>query len=260
MAGHREEAAGLAFLARAGEVLSASLEWEETLEHVARLAVPEIADWVFVEILQEDGSIDRMAVAHADPAKEALVREFARRYPLDPKSPVGSPKVIRTGEPELMSEIPDEFLEQAAEDEDHLRILREVGFCSAMIVPLTARGRTFGDLALAAAESGHTFDEEDLAFAQALASRCALAVDNARLYRDAQAAARVRRRQALEVNDRIVQRLSVAKYALERTTGPDPRMAIHEALEAARDLVDALLEDIEAETGEVKPGDVRQAD
>lgn len=260
MAARRDEAAGLAFLARAGEVLSASLEWEETLEQVARLAVPEVADWVFVEMLQDDGSIARLAVAHADPAKEALVREFAERYPLDPDSPVGSPKVIRTGEPELLTDIPDEFLQQAAVDEDHLRILREVGFCSAMVVPLTARGRTIGDLALAAAESGRRFDEDDLAFAMALASRCALGIDNARLYREAQAAARTRRRHALEVNDNIVQRLSVAKYALERAGGPDARLAIHEALEAARDLVDALLEDIEAETGELRPGDVRQQD
>lgn len=123
------------FLAQAGVLLESSLDSEATLEHIARLAVPNLADWAFVEIVQEDGSIKRSAMAHADASKEALVREYDRRYPIDPEAAVGSAKVIRTGKPELITEVSDELLESAAQDPEHLRILRELGFRSVMIVP-----------------------------------------------------------------------------------------------------------------------------
>ena len=174
-----------ALLARAGVVLETSLDYETTLEHVARLAVPETADWMFVELVQEDGSIKRVAMAHSDPEKEALVREYDKRYPINPDAPEGSAKVIRTGRAELVKEIPDAMLEAVAEDAEHLRILRELGFCSAMVVPLRARNRTLGDLALVSAESGRRYGEADLAVIQELATRCGLAIDNARLYREA---------------------------------------------------------------------------
>jgi serine phosphatase RsbU (regulator of sigma subunit) len=109
--------------------------------------------------------------------------EFVDRYPLDPGAPVGSPKVIRTGEAELIEELPDEFLVAAAQDEDHLRILRELGFVSVCIVPLVARGRVLGDIALATdSESGRRLGPETLVLARELADRCALALDNAMLY------------------------------------------------------------------------------
>ena len=171
-----------ALLARAGQLLSTALSVQETADLVAQLVVPEIADWCFVELVQEDGGIARVAMAHRDPEKERWVRAAAERYPLDPSSPVGSPKVIRTGEPDLVPELPDEWLVAAAQDEEHLRILREVGFASVCIVPLTARGRTLGDIALATAESGRRYGPETLALAEALADRCALALDNAMSY------------------------------------------------------------------------------
>jgi diguanylate cyclase (GGDEF)-like protein/PAS domain S-box-containing protein len=174
-----------AFLNDAGVLLESSLDYEATLSQIAQLAVPRLADWAFVEILQEDGSIERLSMAHSDPAKEALVREYDRRYPINPDAPEGSAKVIRTGRPDLLKEIPDEMLEAVAEDPEHLRILRELGFRSAMVVPLRARGRTLGDIALVSAESGRLYDEDDLAMTQELAIRCALAIDNARLYEEA---------------------------------------------------------------------------
>jgi serine phosphatase RsbU (regulator of sigma subunit)/PAS domain-containing protein len=118
---------------------------------------------------------------HVDPAKRELVVEYDRRYPLDPDSPVGSPKVIRTGEPELMPEIPDALWETVAQDPEQLRIMRAVGMVSAMVVPLRVRGTVIGDIALTMAESGRRYDENDLVRAQELADRCALAIDNARL-------------------------------------------------------------------------------
>jgi serine phosphatase RsbU (regulator of sigma subunit) len=175
---HRRDA----LMARASHLLSSALSVHEVADLVAQLAVPELADWCFVE-LARDGAIDRVVSRHRDPAKEPFIAEFDRAFPLDPDSPVGSPKVIRTGEPELIGEIPDEFLVQAAQNEEHLRLLREVGFKSACIVPLIARGRILGDLALATdGESGRRFGPDTLDVARELADRCALALDNAMLY------------------------------------------------------------------------------
>ena len=144
--------------------------------------MPAYADWCFVELLRSDGTIDRVVMEHVEPAKRELMVEYDKRYPLDPDSAVGSPKVIRTGEPDLIPEIPDELWQAAAQDPEHLRILRELGMVSAMVVPLRVRGTVIGDIALVAAESGRRYDEGDLERAQQLADRCALAIDNARLY------------------------------------------------------------------------------
>ena len=185
------------FLVRSGALLETSLDYETTLERIARLAVPEIADWAFVELVQDDGSIKRVAMVHSDPAKEVLIREYARRYPINPDAPAGSAKVIRTGEPDLLKEIPDAMLQAVAEDEEHLRILRELGFHSALVVPLRARDRIIGDLALVTAESGRSYDEIDLPVIQELATHCALAIDNARLYAEAREREEELRRHAL---------------------------------------------------------------
>ena len=175
---HRRDA----LMARASHLLSSALTVQEVADLVAQLAVPELADWCFVE-LARDGRIDRVASRHRDPRKASLIAEFDRSFPLDPSSPVGSPKVIRTGEPELIGEIPDELLAQAAMSEEHLEMLREVGFKSVCIVPLVARGRILGDLALATDdESGRRFGPDTLDIARGLADRCAVALDNAALY------------------------------------------------------------------------------
>jgi serine phosphatase RsbU (regulator of sigma subunit) len=178
LAHHRD-----AVMARAGQLLSTALSVRETADLVAALVVPEIADWCFVELVREDGAIDRVSWLHRDAAKTHWLAEYERRYPLDPDAPVGSPHVIRTGEPELIPVLPDEFLVAAAQDEEHLRILREVGFVSVCIVPLVARGRVLGDIALATDnESGRRFGPETLTLARELADRCALALDNAMVY------------------------------------------------------------------------------
>jgi PAS domain S-box-containing protein len=171
-------------LAEIGAMLARSLDLDETVQTIARLAVPRLADWCFVELLRDDGSIDRAAIQATDPEVLEQAREYDRRYPLDPDSPVGSPRVIRTGEPDLQREIPDEFLVAAAQDAEHLEILRSLGFRSSMIVPLRTGGRVIGDLALVSADSGRRYDEGDLGAAQELADRCALYLENARLYQE----------------------------------------------------------------------------
>jgi PAS domain S-box-containing protein len=165
--------------------LTASLDLAETLAAVGRAAVPEYADWCFVELLMPDGHIDRVAIEHRDPAKLAFAEEYDRRYPIDPDAPMGSAAVIRSGRPELIPELTDEMLATVAADPEQLRLLRGAGLRSSIVVPLQVRGTTIGDLALVYAESGRTYADADLPVVQALADRCALAIDNARLHSEA---------------------------------------------------------------------------
>jgi PAS domain S-box-containing protein len=173
---------GQRFLGEAGAMLASSLDYETTLANVARLAVPQVADWCGVDVLDEDGDIRHVVVAHTDPAKVDMAVEHQRRYPVDPNEETGVPNVLRTGEPELYPDIPDEMLVEGARDEEQLAMLRELGMKSVMIVPMAARGRMLGALTFVSAETGRRFGDDDLAFARELASRCALAVDNSRLY------------------------------------------------------------------------------
>jgi serine phosphatase RsbU (regulator of sigma subunit)/anti-sigma regulatory factor (Ser/Thr protein kinase) len=177
---HREDA--LHFLAEASKELSRSLDYEATLGNVARLAVPRIADWCVVDIAAEEGKVRRLAVQHVDPAKIELALDVQRRYPTDPNSPTGVPNVVRSGRSELYAEITDSMLEQAAQDEEHLRIIRTLGLTSAMIVPLPGRDRTLGAITFVNTESGRRFGEDDLRMAEDLARRAGMAIENARLY------------------------------------------------------------------------------
>ena len=182
---HRVEEAQR-FLAEASEVLSSSLDYRATLSNVARLAVPTLADWCSVDVLEEDGSLERLAVAHQDPQKVELAHELQERYPPDPDAPYGTHQVLRTGEAQIMSEIPPELIERAARDEKHREMLRQLGLNSYMTIPLIARHRTLGAITLVYAESGRRYGEQDLGLAKDLARRAALAVDNSRLYGQAQ--------------------------------------------------------------------------
>ncbi|HUJ34022.1 MAG TPA: SpoIIE family protein phosphatase [Solirubrobacteraceae bacterium] len=167
------------FLARASDTLMSSLDYEETLRNVAWLAVPEVADWCAVELVDERGARQRVAVAHRDPAKLDLAERLRAFEPekLDPNRGVG--RILRTGASELYQDIPDEALVAAAVNDEHLSLLRSLGFRSVMLVPLRARGRTFGVMTLVTAESMRRFAEADLEFAEQVASRAAIAVDNA---------------------------------------------------------------------------------
>ncbi len=182
-----------AFLAEASALLASSLEWEATLASVAKLAVPGIADWCSVEVpetLAPDAP--PIAVAHVDPAKVERALEWRRRWPPDPAGPGGPQAVIRTGRSELYEEIPDAVLAAATTDPEQLRVVRELGITSAMVVPLSARGRTLGAITFVAAESGRRFGAADLAMAEELGRRAGIAVDNARLWDEAHRAIRAR--------------------------------------------------------------------
>jgi GAF domain-containing protein len=133
----------------------------------------------------DDGSVERVAVEHEDPEKVTLALKLQESYPPDPEASSGVPNVLRTGRPEFYPEVTDEMLGAVARDEDHLGLLREIGFTSVIIVPMVARGRTLGAVTLVSAESGRRYGEVDLELAEELARRAALAVDNARLYEEA---------------------------------------------------------------------------
>lgn len=182
----------LAFLAEASRILATSLNYEQTLTRLAEIAVPQLADWCTVDIIEEDGSVGHLAVAHVDEEKARWARELYERYPYDPNRTEGLPRVLRTGEPELYPDIPEAMVEASTNDPELLEILRAVGFTSVMIVPLLARGRTLGAITFVSAESQRHYGPADLEFVQDLASRAAIALDNARLYRDAQRAIKAR--------------------------------------------------------------------
>jgi PAS domain S-box-containing protein len=181
---HKRAELAQRFLAESSSILGASLDPDEFLRDVAALAVPEVADWCAIDLRGADGEIERVALAHADPAMVAYLRELTTRYPLDPAAPRGVPNVLRTGSPEMYEEIPDAVLRAAAVDAEHHHLLSELQMRSAMVVPMIARGRTIGALSLATGPSGRRFDRQDLELAEELARRCASAVDNARLYRE----------------------------------------------------------------------------
>ncbi len=179
----KRAAVSLSFLAEASALLGSSLDYETTLAALTRLAVPRLADWCALEVIDEEGIPRRLGVAHVDPSKVEFAHELRQRYPPTPEQPYGVYEVIRTGRSVVFPDISDELLVAASRgDAELLRISRALGLRSSVMVPLAARGRTFGALQLVTAESGRRFTPADVAFAEQLAARAALAVDNARLY------------------------------------------------------------------------------
>lgn len=187
----KREEAFQRFLAEAGTVLASSLEVEDTLSSVARMAVPALADWCFVDLVREDGVIHRVATAHVDPAKDALGRALMA-FPQCPHGPTVSARVIRSGQPWWVDEIHDAALVQMTTHPEQLRILRAMELRSGIAVPLVARGRTLGVLRMATRKGGRRYGAEDVRLAEELARRVAIAVDNARLYHEAQRALHAR--------------------------------------------------------------------
>jgi PAS domain S-box-containing protein len=170
------------FLSRASDILASSLDYEETLRNVAWLAVPEVADWCGVDLLDERGVRQQVVVAHPDPERLTLAERLREYDPAEPSSDTGVGLVLATGKAQVYSDIPQDMLEAAAQDEEHLRLLRAVGMRSVVIVPMRIGARTLGVMTLVSAESGRRFTEEDVQFAEQVAARAAVAVENSRLY------------------------------------------------------------------------------
>jgi GAF domain-containing protein/anti-sigma regulatory factor (Ser/Thr protein kinase) len=173
----------LSFLADASAELAASLDYRTTLRNVAHLAVPRLADWCVVHVVDGD-ELPALGLAHVDPARLAEATELQERYPVRPGEDGVVQQVIRTGESRLFAVVTDEMLVASARDEEHLRRSRSLGLTSALVVPLAARGRVFGTITMCYAESDRHYDARDLEVAEGLAHRAALAIDNANLFRE----------------------------------------------------------------------------
>lgn len=261
-----------AFLARIGPVLAGSLDYETTLTRLAELAVPTLADWCAVHIVDR-GSVPRpLAIAHIDPKKVAWAWDLQRRYPPDLTAERGLARVLRTGQSELYAEIPESLLVASARDAAHLRLLRRVGLRAAMIVPFIARDQVLGAISLATAESGRRYTEHDLYLAEELARHAALFIVNARLYQQAQAAlaqeraaraelqrsrqliiqaTETRRREIAEIlHGRVQSHLLVAWHRLGQAV-----QLLDQDLDAARALINQVREDIDR----IREHEVREA-
>ncbi len=188
----------LALLAAAGPALSASLDYAETLERITRVLVSELADWCLLDGVEDDGSITQLAAAHADPEKEDLLTRFREHRRFGEGDPWSTSEVLRTGQSVLIPNLPDAtYYERALGSGEHLDVLLRLEPRSLMCVPLLARGRTIGAITLVSSRPDRRYAEEHLALVEDLAYRCALAADNARLYRDRSEIASVLQRSLL---------------------------------------------------------------
>ena len=211
------------FLAEASHLLSSTLDFTEALQHLARLAVPRLADWCGIYVANGHGVLQPVEIAHPDRAQVERALEVRRLIPSGPDDAHGAYQVLRSGRSELVREITEDMLAAAGLTERQRAVLAQLGLRSIMTVPLRARGRTFGVIQFGSAESGRLFDSDDLDFAEDLAQRAAFAADNARLYQAAEKrhreeAALRRATEAITATfsvDEIIQQ--IASSALEAT-------------------------------------------
>jgi len=185
--GEREVLLGrAALLAEASRLLASSLDYEATLQRLARLLVPTLGDLCVIDVTGDDGEIRRLTAVHADPAKDDAARELARRFPPDRHGHHPVARALRSGRPELASDISADVLETIAPDPAHRDLAHALAYTSYLVVPIIARERTFGAISLVSAGSGRRYTAEDVPLAEDIARRAAAALDNARLYRQSE--------------------------------------------------------------------------
>jgi PAS domain S-box-containing protein len=222
-------------LVRAGEVLDSALGVDDRLERFARLLVPQIADYVKIELLEDSGGRRPVAIAHQDPEREALMRAWRRRGTLGEEERVGMGTTFATGEAKLTPDIvPDDVVESARvrTGDEGAELMEAIGPRSQIVVPLRARGRVLGALSLTMAESERHYTEADLDLARDLGLRAGLAVDNARLYEEAQAAAAAEQQRASHLDT-----LAAASLAIHRARRIERRLEL--IASSARELLAA---------------------
>lgn len=172
----------LRFLADASKLLSQLVDYRETLQQVARLAVPDFADWCSVDMIAADGALERLAVAHFDPTKLARIEEFYRLRPHPSDAPFGPSRVVRTGRSEWEADITADMLRSVVVDEESQEFFRELNPRSYLCVPLTSQDKTLGAISFVLTQPGRRYNADDRAVAEDLARRAVIALENARLY------------------------------------------------------------------------------
>ena len=173
------------FLADISQKLFESPDYQQTLDRVARLAMPELRAWCIVDVLSPDGNIARLSVIHPDPSLEPMAREL-ERYPPRSTDLVGAPRILKTQQPELVAEVNEQMLAAAAYDPRQLAILRALGMTSYLVVPLKARDQLLGSITFISTDPDVRYTPKDLLFAEDLAGRAATAMDNSRLFKEAE--------------------------------------------------------------------------
>ena len=204
------------FLATAGAMLSSSLDYHETLSSVAELAIPVFADWASVDVLGAAGGLHRVAIAHKDPRKISLAREFAKRYP--PREDDAAQVALRSGTSLLIEVVSDAMIAERARDPEHLSLLRELGLKSVIIAPMVFNGRSLGVITFVTAESERHYKSADLQTAEELARRAAAALENSRLYNESkqtQAELQVKNEDLRRANDDLNQFAYSASHDLQ---------------------------------------------
>jgi signal transduction histidine kinase/ActR/RegA family two-component response regulator len=218
------------FLARATEEIAAASDYRDALRRIAQLACPRMADWTGVDVIDPaTGAMEQLAVAHVDPAKVQYAIELGKRYPPDPNAPTGAPNVIRTGQPELYTEIPPALLEAGAIDAEHLRLMRELDLRSAMVVPLRGREGVYGAMTFVYAGDARRYTEDDVALAEELSNRVSLLIERRRVEEAAELANRMKDEFLATISHELRTPLqAILGYAalLERNTLQDPAKAI----------------------------------
>jgi len=247
-----------AFLAEATVLLTSSLDFQVIFERLVRLVVRDLAEWCVIDAI-EVGELRRLAGAHADPAKQVLVDELHRRYPMITHSSPLTARVIRTGRAVLAPEISDEQLRASCVDDEHARMVRAIGLRTGIVVPLLVRGEVIGSIGVASAKPGRRFGREDLELVQELARRAAIALDNARLYRETQKAVRLRDEFLTAASHELKTPMTSLGLTLEgllRLRAPPEAQSLKRLVERAREqadrmnrLVDDLLDVSQVDTG-----------
>lgn len=210
----------LHLLSRASAQFSASLDYKQTLQAIASMIVPDVADWCSIDIV-ENGKIEQVVVAHKDPEKVKWAKQLrSKQGEIDPNAPSGAPWVIRTGQVEHIPRITDEMLQAAAKSEQELQLLRDIGFHSAITAPLKIDGKAIGSISFVSTELHRYYGASDVELAQTLANRAALAVYNANLFNDAKAEIKERKKLQKELenlNQALEARVEKRTRQLEKT-------------------------------------------
>ena len=173
----------LTFLTEASKVLISSLDYSKTLENLANMITPDIADWCVIDELTEIGTIKRIVTSHVDPNKIKLANELEQKYP---NATNGLYEVIHNRKSQFYHDISEELLESLAYNQEHLRLMNDLGIRSAIIVPLLSRDKIYGVMTLGLSDSVRLFDENDFEFTKELARRTSFAIENAKLYKELQ--------------------------------------------------------------------------